>query len=153
MSSDPPKGDCLGESVVALDKLSKSLATVMNTQNDTISRQFAEIKEMREEYKKQVHHAKQLCDRLEAKDYEIEALKADVKLLERRNRELEFQQETMRAHAAAKTGDTVQDEQWDAVWKLVHEDDNSWEYPGQVIRQVQAVMMRLARMAGERLIE
>jgi len=47
------------------------------------------------------------------------------------------------AHSAAKTGDTVQDGMWDDIWHCVHPNDSSWEYPGQVIREVRAEFDRL----------
>ena len=60
---------------------------------------------------------------------EIERLHGEVaNLKETEHRLLE--------HIDAKTGDCVWDEQWDDMWQLVHPGDKSWEYPGQVIREV-----------------
>ena len=47
------------------------------------------------------------------------------------------------AHCEAKTGDTVQDGMWDDIWYCVYPNDSSWEYPGQIIREVRAEFERL----------
>lgn len=48
-------------------------------------------------------------------------------------------------HIQAKTGDMVQDEQWDTLWWLVYPGDTSWEYPGQVIRALESKIKQLQK--------
>ena len=67
---------------------------------------------------------------------EIDKLRADLKMCVFFNEQLE-------AHAKSKVGDTVTEELWDNLWHLVHPGDNSWEYTGQVVRELRAEIERL----------
>ena len=67
---------------------------------------------------------------------ELDRLRAENQRLREENDSLRDTEKRLMEHIDAKTGDCVQDEMWDDMWHLVHPSDSSWEYPGQVIREV-----------------
>ena len=83
---------------------------------------------------------------------ECDRLRAENQRLREENDNLRDTEKRLMGHIDAKTGDCVQDEMWDDMWHLAHPNDSSWEYPGQVIREVSHAFSEL-RAENQRLRE
>ena len=83
---------------------------------------------------------------------ELDRLRAENQRLREENDSLRDTEKRLMEHIDAKTGDCVQDEMWDDMWHLAHPSDGSWEYPGQVIREVSHAFSEL-RAKNQRLRE
>jgi len=137
-----------GYKVSLKQSLQEEVAT-LKCDNERLRERLAEEEQRYIDCKSQLRDALAELTKLREEAQINRDLMQDVKDRESEIERLRDTEKRLIEHLDAKTGDCVQDEQWDDVWHLAHPNDSSWEYPGQVIREVRAAFGRLREQLAD----